>query len=265
MHLSSLHLYPIKSARGVAVKEAQLDDFGLSLDRRWMVVDDAGDFITQRQAHEMALIDVAIGSDDIQLDSPGRSALRIPITQDEGPPIQVRVWDDVCPAIEVSAEASTWFSDYLSRPARLVFMPGSTFRRVNPDVVPAHRRVSFADAYPALLIGEASLMDLNSRLATPLPMNRFRPNLVIEGSLPFEEDQWRQVQVGDIMFDLVKRCDRCVTTTIDQATGLQGKEPLLTLSKFRKWNGQVYFGQNVVHQSSGTIRIGDEVRVCFES
>lgn len=261
MHLSSLHVYPIKSARGIAVTSAELDDFGLVHDRRWMVVDAAGDLLTQREAHRMALVDVALENGTLVATAADMAALHIPVRQGPGPELQVRVWDDVCTAIDVGLEAAGWFTAYLQQPARLVFMPESTFRRVNPDYVPARRRVSFVDAYPALLIGESSLADLNSRLEHPLPMNRFRPNIVVHGSQPFEEDRWRHVQIGAVNFAVVKPCDRCVTTTIDQSTGEQGKEPLRTLAQFRKWNGQVYFGQNVVHQTGGTLRVGDAVVV----
>ncbi len=259
MHLSSLHLYPIKSARGIAVEQAHLDDFGLVLDRRWMVVDAAGDLITQREAHQMALVDVALENGHVVASTAGREPLRLPQTPGHGPEIRVRVWDDTCNAIDMGPDAAAWFTDYLERPARLVYMPDTTFRRVNPAYVAEPRRVSFADAYPVLLIGQNSLADLNRRLPAPLPMNRFRPNIVVEGGEPFEEDRWRHIQIGNVRFEVVKPCDRCVTTTIDQDTGEQGKEPLTTLSRFRKWNGQVFFGQNAVHQSAGTLHLGDPV------
>jgi uncharacterized protein YcbX len=140
-----------------------------------------------------------------------------------------------------------------------MYMPETTVRIANRKYVPQPRRVSFADAYPLLLVGEGSLDDLNRRMEQPLPMNRFRPNLVVAGSGPFAEDGWKTIQVGSIVMDIVKPCDRCVTTTIDQATGIAGKDPLRTLAQFRKWNGQVYFGQNVVHRTPGTVNRGDPV------
>ena len=258
MHLSSLHIYPIKSARGISLASSALDDFGLEGDRRWMVVDPSGRFISQREAHRLALLGVALDSGTLTLDGPGMDPLRLP-RMAEGPRTMVRIWEDSCDAAEVSPEAGRWLTAFLGTPARLVFMPDQTFRVVNQRYVPDRRRVSFADAYPALLTGESSLADLNGRMVTPLPMNRFRPNLVVQGSEAFEEDRWKTVRVGAVEFDVVKPCDRCVTTTIDQATAEQGKEPLRTLATFRKWNGLVYFGQNVVHRTSGVLRSGDPV------
>ncbi len=171
------------------------------------------------------------------------------------------IWGDRCEAQDGGEEAAAWFTGCLGFPARLVYMPESTFRRANPGYVAARRRVSFADAYPLLLIGSSSLVDLNQRMETALPMNRFRPNLVVSGSTPFDEDRWKQFRIGAVEFAVVKPCDRCVTTTIDQQTGVAGKEPLRTLATFRKWNGQVYFGQNVVHRQAGVLRVGQAVTV----
>ena len=259
MHLSSLHIYPIKSARGISLASAALDDFGLEGDRRWMVIDPSGRFVSQREAHRLALLEVDLDTTELILDAPGMSPLRLPRALADGRIAAVRIWEDTCEAIEGSAEAERWLTTFLGTPARLAYMPDQTFRVVNQRYVPDRRRVSFADAYPALLTGESSLADLNGRMASPLPMNRFRPNLVVRGSEPFEEDRWKTVRIGAVEFDVVKPCDRCVTTTIDQATGEQGREPLRTLATFRKWDGQVYFGQNVVHRTGGVLRSGDPV------
>lgn len=259
MHLSAINLYPIKSARGITLSAATLDDFGLAGDRRCMVVDATGRFVSQRESHRLALADVALEGDDLLVSGAGVGMLRIGRPPATAATLPVTIWDDECLAIDGGPMAAEWFTRFLGFPARLVYMPDSTFRTVNPDYVTRQRRVSFADAYPLLLATEGSLEDLNRRMEQPLPMNRFRPNLVVSGSAPFIEDQWKCVQVGEVSFDVVKPCDRCVTTTIDQATGVAGKEPLRTLAGFRKWNGQVYFGQNIVHRSSGTLRIGDQV------
>jgi len=261
MHLSAINLYPIKSARGIALSSVPLDEFGLAQDRRWMVVDSSGRFVSQREAHQMALVEVAVDGEALVITGAGMPDLRVTPPPADAAREQVTIWEDSCPAQSAGPEAARWFSAWLERPSRLVYMPSSTFRTANPEYVPEPRRVSFADAYPLLLIGEGSLEELNRRMDVPLPMNRFRPNLVVAGTEPFAEDQWKTIRVGDIVLDVVKPCDRCVTTTIDQATGMAGKEPLRTLAQFRKWNGQVYFGQNVVHRTPGWLRTGDPVVV----
>jgi uncharacterized protein len=259
MHLSGLNVYPIKSTRGVPLESGALDDFGLQHDRRWMVVDPGGTFMSQRDMPRLSQVRVGLDGEAITVAGTGAPEIRIQPPDDAAEVLTVRIWGDQCPARFAGAAAEQWFTRFLGVSARLVHMPLSTFRRVNPDYVADRRRVSFADAYPLLLIGEGSLGDLNSRLAAPLPMNRFRPNLVIAGSGAFDEDRWRTIRIGDLVFDVVKPCDRCVTTTVDQATGEKGKEPLTTLAQFRRWNGAVWFGQNLVHRSPGTLRLGDAV------
>jgi uncharacterized protein YcbX len=261
MHLSALNLYPIKSARGISLSSGKLDDFGLAQDRRWMVVDSAGRFVSQRESHRLALVHVAVEGADLVVGGAGAPDLRISPPSEDVRVEPVTIWDDECQARDAGSSAAEWFSRFLGLPVRLVYMPDTTFRTVNPDFVPERRRVGFADAYPVLLIGEGSLQELNRRMEQPLPMNRFRPNLVVAGSAAFAEDGWKTVKVGEVTFDVVKPCDRCVTTTIDQSTGLAGKEPLRTLALFRKWNGQVYFGQNLVHHAPGVLHIGDSITV----
>jgi uncharacterized protein YcbX len=259
MHLSSIHIYPLKSARGLSLDHVALDEFGLRSDRRWMVVDATGRFISQRECHRLALVTVGITPEGLLIDGPGMTPLAIRFPAEEQREVPVQIWDDTCGGVDGGEAAAEWFTRFIGAPARIVYMPDGSFRRVNARYVPEPRRVSFADAYPILLVGESSLADLNRRMSSPLPMNRFRPNLVITGSPPFAEDGWRSVRIGSLEFDIVKPCDRCVTTTIDQFTGEQGKEPLRTLARFRKWNGQVYFGQNIVHRKIGTLAVGDAV------
>ena len=259
MHLSAINLYPIKSLRGIPLTSARLDDFGLAGDRRWMVADPTGRFVSQREEHRLALVHVAVDGKELVVGAAGEPDLRVGVPAADTPTEPVTIWADECLAQDGGSEAARWFSRYLDTPVRLMYMPDTTVRIANPDFVPEPRRVSFADAYPLLLIGEASLADLNRRMEQPLPMNRFRPNLVVAGSEPFAEDGWKTIQVGSIVMDIVKPCDRCVTTTIDQETGIAGKDPLRTLAQFRKWSGQVYFGQNVVHRSPGTLTQGDPV------
>ena len=171
----------------------------------------------------------------------------------------VTVWDDTCPATWVGERAAEWFSDFLGSPCSLVHMADEVVRPANPAFAASGVRVGFADAFPFLLISEESLADLNRRLADPLPMNRFRPNLVVAGVEPYAEDGWQKIEIGGIRLQVVKPCGRCLVTTTDQATGDRGKEPLRTLATYRKVGGEVMFGQNVVHENTGRLTVGDSV------
>jgi uncharacterized protein YcbX len=176
-----------------------------------------------------------------------------------GRPIATQVWEDSLAVVAPDHKADDWFSNYLGHEAMLAYMPSSVMRPVDAQYAPDGGRASFADGFPFLLVGEASLADLNARLATPVPMNRFRPNLVVSGSLPFAEDAWRHVTIGGIPMQVVKPCARCVVTTTDQVTLERGHEPLRTLATFRRQEGKVMFGQNVVHYGTGMLRVGDRV------
>jgi uncharacterized protein len=238
-----------------------VDDFGLRYDRRWMVVDGAGEFISQRTHPQLALVIPSIEDGTLKIEGPGRPPLRVPLDPLPAISTQVTIWDHSCSATWLGERTARWFSDFLGCPASLVHMPASTMRPANPVFAPVGTRVSFADAYPFLLISEPSLADLNRRLSVPLPMNRFRPNLVVAGCEPYEEDGWRSIRIGEIPLEIVKPCDRCVITTTDQITGDRGKEPLRTLATYRNVDGKVLFGQNVVHRGAGTLRVGDRVRL----
>jgi len=257
MHLSSLHVYPLKSARGISVDSVELDDFGPVLDRRWMLVGPDRVVVTQREAHRLALVQVDIADGELQLAAPGAGRLEVGQGGATSPLVEVEIWDDRCRARDLGDDAARWFTGFLGQPVRLVFMPAETFRPVDSNHVDQPRRVSFADGFPLLLIGDGSLAELNRRLARPVPMNRFRPNLVLAGTEPFAEDGWASVQVGSVVFDVVKPCARCVVTTIDQQTAEPGGEPLRTLATFRRRENGVHFGQNLLHRAPGRIRVGD--------
>ena len=259
IRLSGLNLYPIKSARGIALSEWDVDDFGLRYDRRWMVVDGAGEFISQRTHPRLALVIPSIEEGALKIEGPERPPLRVPLDPLPAITTRVTIWDHNCSATWLGEGPARWFSDFLGCPASLVHMPASTMRPANPVFAPVGTRVSFADAYPFLLISEASLADLNRRLSVPLPMNRFRPNLVVTDCEPYAEDSWRSIRIGEIPFQVVKPCDRCVITTTDQLSGDRGKEPLRTLATYRNVDGKVLFGQNVVHRAGGRLRVGDQV------
>jgi uncharacterized protein YcbX len=256
--LAAIFIYPVKACRGVPLDRAQVVERGLEGDRRWMIVDQDDAFVTQRQDPRLALIDVMPGPDGFSLSAPGLSAVQVPWQLEKGPARTVQVWRHTGDAREHAA-GSAWISGYLGAPHRLVYMPDSHRREVNPEKAGPGHIVGFADGYPFLLIGQASLDDLNARLTEPVEMRRFRPNLVVEGSPPFAEDGWSRLQIGSLAFRGVKPCDRCTVTTVDPDTGARGPEPLRTLSTYRKQEHQVLFGMNLVHDQRGTIAVGDAV------
>lgn len=258
--LSQLTVYPIKSAGGVFIRSWEVDDFGLRHDRRWMVVDGGGRQVTQRTHPRLALARPAFAGDRLRISAPGLTDLELPLRPAGGITTTVVVWDDVCEAVWLGEDAAAWFSRLLAAPVSLVYMPESTLRPANPAYVRAGVRVSFADAFPFLLLSEESLADLNGRMAVALPMNRFRPNLVVRGGAAFAEDELGEFAIGTVRFRAVKPCDRCALTTTDQETAERGVEPLRTLATYRKRDGKVYFGQNVVHTGTGRLEIGDRVR-----
>ncbi|HEY9706973.1 MAG TPA: MOSC domain-containing protein [Oculatellaceae cyanobacterium] len=259
--LSGIYIYPIKSAAGISLKTAQVEKRGFQCDRQWMLVDQTGKFLTQRQFPRMALISVLLDKDRLVVKAPNRKSLSLPIHMDSDHYVRVQVWNDVCDAILLGEEVSQWFSEFLEISCQLVYMPERSFRPVNPRYATNNEQVSFADGFPFLLISEASLEDLNQRLDEPVPMNRFRPNLVVTGCEAFAEDSWRSIRIGSIVFRVVKPCDRCTITTVDQALGIRGKEPLQTLAKYRRSNGKILFGQNLIPEKVGLLHIGDAVEI----
>jgi uncharacterized protein len=262
--ISAIYIYPVKSCRGIALTSANLDRWGLECDRNWMLVDDSGKFITQRQLHRMSLIATALALDCLILNAPGMSELHLPILPFSDRPatkIEVVVWRDRVLADDCGQQASEWFSKFLGVSCRLVRMNQEFNRPTDPTYTPPYLpgQVTFADGFPLLIISEASLADLNSRLANPVPMNRFRPNLVVKDCAAFAEDTWQKLKIGEVLFYGVKPCSRCVITTVDQATGSSGKEPLLTLATYRSNRGGIFFGQNLIHAHQGTIKLGDVI------
>ncbi|MFZ6026854.1 MAG: MOSC domain-containing protein [Chloroflexota bacterium] len=261
MHVSALYTYPIKSCRGTPVDSAQVGPRGIQGDRQLMLVTTEGNFLTQRQHPRMALIYPQWQADYLKLVAPAMPDQAIQPTN-AGPRRRVVVWRDTCDAIDQGDRAAEWFSEYLGFSCRLVRMADDFVRQVNQAYAPRPSdQTGFADGYPFLIVSQASLDDLNTRLSAPLPMDRFRPNLVIAGCMPFAEDGWQVIRVGDLLFDVVKPCARCVVTTTDQDTAVRGKEPLNTLAAYRTLDGKVMFGQNAIHRSGGQICRGDTVDV----
>jgi uncharacterized protein YcbX len=258
--VSDLYIYPVKSLGGFSLPAAMLTDRGFKYDRRWMLIDENNRFISQREVPAMAFLQTDIQEENLLITNKQTADLiMIPFAPLSAATMMVTVWDDTCVAQHVSDEADAWFSRQLNMSCRLVYMPDSTKRTVDQEYAHNREITSFSDGYPLLIIGQSSLDDLNSRLATHLPMNRFRPNIVFTGGLPFQEDNMKQFSIGDIQFFGVKRCARCVITTIDQESGVKAKEPLKTLSTYRAENQKIYFGQNLLFNGSGTIRIGDRI------
>jgi uncharacterized protein YcbX len=230
-----------------------------------MAVDPDGRMITQRTHPRLALVRPSFLESSLRLEAPNNPPLHLPLEiptfRSGDRMIRATIWNDTCDAVWLGTEAAQWLSSVLGSPCGLVYMPDSTIRPADPTYAPAGVRVSFADAYPFLLISEASLEELNSRLTHPLPMNRFRPNLVIDGCAPHAEDSLRKFELGGMTFRPVKPCDRCVVTTTDQETLARGVEPLRTLATYRKVGGGVMFGQNVVHQGTGQLIVGASLLV----
>jgi len=259
--VSELYIYPIKSLGGISLSNAEVTDRGLKYDRRWMLVDEQNRFLTQREYPQMALLKVQVENDGLLVTHHLNGSVAIPFEQHNQGKQEVAIWDDTCAGVFVDSELDNWFSAALGIKCRLVHMPEDTHREVDQRYASPGMITSFADAYPFLLIGQASLNDLNSRLAEPLPMNRFRPNIVFTGGEPFAEDLMNHIQVADINFYGAKLCARCVFTTIDQLTAVKAKEPLKTLAQYRLMDKKIMFGQNLVHEGTGIITIGDTLNV----
>lgn len=267
MYLSEINIYPVKSLAGISLKESKIERRGLEFDRRWLLVDENNKFLTQREFPKMATVKTEITPDGLLVSSNGDS-LKIAFEPAGGETKTVKIWSNRCKAKIYESGVNEWFGNVLETKCKLVVMPEETRRKVDYfHRIEADDHVSFADAYPFLLIGENSLADLNSRLAEDLPMNRFRPNLVVADSEGFAEDGWKRIKIGANVFHVVKPCARCVITTIDQDAGKKdGKEPLKTLAQFRtpkrSIKKKILFGQNLIAETAGAVlRVGDKVEI----
>ncbi|NML64782.1 MOSC domain-containing protein [Hymenobacter sp. RP-2-7] len=267
--LTGLFIYPVKSLGGISLPEAEVTARGLQYDRRWLLVDAHNRFLTQREHPELALLAVEAAYNGFLLRHRQRPELRplyIPFEAAADKTAFVTIWDDMVFAQRGTAAADQWLSEALGRPCRLVYMDDMARREVEPDkpeLNPAGTLVSFADGYPYLLASEASLAKLNAQLTEPVPMNRFRPNLVVAGLPADAEDTWHDFRIAGLPFRAVRGCGRCVMTTIDQETGLKnpGGEPLRTLATYRQQGRKIMFGQNVTGPAAGRLRVGDAVTV----
>ncbi|MEM8506606.1 MAG: MOSC N-terminal beta barrel domain-containing protein [Bacteroidota bacterium] len=257
--ISELYVYPIKSMGGISLKSARLTDTGFAFDRYWMLVDSNRKCLTQREFPVMALFQVQFIAEGIKVIF-NDTAVAIPNTTTTTSTMECRIWEDTVWAVEVSGEVSKWFSKHLGQQVRLVCMAPNSVRYVKRH---APSKVHFPDSSPYLVVGEAALGYLNEKNNSPIPMDRFRPNIVFQGGAPHEEDTWQTIQIGNCNFENTKACARCTVITIDQKTGKQGEEPLLGLSKYRLQDRKILFGQyfKVVQNFGEWIRVGDTLDV----
>lgn len=277
MKISEINIYPIKSLSGISTRKSIVEARGLKYDRRFMLVDEKNDLITQRKIPKMAAIDVEIRGNNLKVSAKDFEDLRIPFDFANKKKIKVRVWKSFCDALAADEEINRWFSKVLEKKCRLVKMPESTHRRINEKFNRGDEIVSFADGYAFLIIGENSLKDLNLKLEKQILMNRFRPNFVVSDAEAFAEDIWKKIKIGGTYFRITKPCARCVITTIEQETGISDvREPLKALATYRKASdifpdnfekfdlnkNDVLFGQNLAAENFGKeIKVGDKVAI----
>jgi uncharacterized protein YcbX len=259
--VSGLYIYPIKGCRGISLSEAVVEDIGLADDRRLLVIDDDGTFLSQREVATMALIDVRVHPSGWQLSAPHVPSIVVTPTT-TGPTRLATIWRDTCMVVDQGDAIARWLSSVLGQTCRLVVMAPSYRRLVSADyALKADDAVSFADGYASLITNSRSLEDLNSKLSIPIGMDRFRPNVIVSGAPAWDEDEWHEIRIGDVEVTAVKPCARCVVTTTDQMNGSRSHEPLATLTTFRKFGHGVIFGQNLIHRTHGMIRVGDTVTI----
>lgn len=263
VRIVELNRYPVKSLAGISLTSAKLEEKGITFDRNWLVTLPSGKFLTQREFPKMALVKTAINEKgDLTLSAEGRSNILVPhIDHEESMGFKrVTVWRDECYAIDEGDDVAAWLSEFLETKCRLVKMKDGFKRPIVDDGKEFDGSVRFQDQFPLLVISRASLEALNDKLETPLPMNRFRPNIVIEGCEPFEEDEFKTLSSSSgVTLTSAKPCARCVVTTTDQATAQRGAEPLKTLATFRSSENGVLFGQNLLVTQPGRLNVGDEL------
>lgn len=262
--ITSLFIYPIKSLAGISLNDSFVESRGLKFDRRWMLVNQHNQFITQREHPRMAMLQPEITESSIIVRHRKQNIdpITIALAAPNSSPEMVTIWDDTCPAKEVSKEANDWFSKVLEMDCRLMYMHDASIRQADQRyAINEADKVSFADGYPVLMVSEESMNQLNQKMGLDYSIERFRPNVVFKGANPHQEDTLRKVQIGEVELYGVKPCARCVLTTIDPQTTEQGKEPLKTLSKYRKLNNKILFGENFIPANEGQIAVGDKLRI----
>ncbi len=258
--VSQLFVYPVKSCRGIALQQARVEAFGLQHDRRWMVVDQQGVMLTQRQHARMCLIQPEITGNGIRLTAEGMSAIDIAIP-DCQQRTEVVVWNDHCQSCDAGDAAAHWLSDFLQVSCRLVYFPHDEVRQVDLNYAQPGDKTAFSDGFPMLLISQASLDNLNAKLSVDIGIERFRPNLVVSGCDAHAEDQWSSLQINNMTFRVAKPCSRCVIPSINIDTAEREREPLKTLASYRRQHDKVYFGQNIIAEQQGELQIGMSVAI----
>ena len=260
IRVSGLSIYPVKSCREVKQNTSFVERFGLKNDRRWMVVDKNGVMLTQRKISKMCLIQAEVIEGGLNLHTATMNSLYVEYPLDNKK-ITVKVWSDECQAFDAGDHVANWLSDFLSTKCRLVYFPENEFRQVDLVYAEEGDKTAFSDGFPLLLISQASLDDLNQRLIQPITMNRFRPNIVVDGCEPFAEDSWKKMRIGEIDFRIVKPCSRCVIPSINIETAVREDEPTKTLMGYRKRENKIFFGENIIANNFGMIEVGMPVEI----
>ncbi len=262
IRLSQLYIYPVKSMAGIPLEASELDDMGLKYDRRWMLVDSQGRFMTQRTHPQMVLIRPTILDGRLLLTGSKGESVEVPGIEHAEERMSVQVWKDQVKAHRLSSAIDAWLSREIGDPCHLVFIADDEIRQCDPAYAKEGDRTGFSDGFPLLLISEASLDLLNEKLDAPVDMIRFRPNLVVAGCHAHAEDNWREISIGDIRFRIVKPCSRCPIPTVNPETGRkEGPEPLKTLMSYRRRDNKVWFGQNMVHEGKGLLQTSQQVEI----
>ena len=262
--LTGVALYPLKSGAGIEVDAREVEPCGLRGDRRWMVIDGDGVCVTARDRPQLVRVRAELVGPDLRLETHGREPLTVRRPDPGSPAARVWIWGQACRALDAGDAAARWMSEAMDKPVRLVAMDQRSKRRPDPERTLLEDEVSFADCYPVLAVGQSSLEDLNTRTPTPVSMRRFRPNFVVSGGEPYEEDGWRRIRIGRVEFEGVENCERCELPTVDPDTGIPDpqREPMRTLARYRRRaTGGVFLGQNLVPRGTGTVRVGDRVVV----
>lgn len=258
--VTQLFIYPVKSLAGIALESSEINSMGLAYDRRWMLVTPDGGFMSQRKTPDMVLIKTEINDGQLILSREGKGSHSVPKVTSGAPRMNVDIWGDKVNASMVGDTTDAWLSDVLDTQCHLVFIDDDEVRQCDLEVSNVGERTGFADAFPILIVSEESLIDLNQRLQSPVDMRRFRPNIVIKGMKAFGEDELKEFTIGELPMKAVKLCSRCPMPMVDPDLGKRaGQEPIATLSTYRKWDGNIFFGNNVIHQQEGTITIGDNL------
>ena len=259
--LSEIFIYPVKSLAGIKVSNWQVNEKGLLHDRKWMLIDSNNQFLSQRRVPKMVLIKTQLTENELILSTAVSGSILLPLYPVDGQSCITTIWHDQCSAKTTSNEADQWLSDFLGIECKLVYQADEVVRSVDPDYAMATDKINFSDGFPFLIVSEASLNTLNQAMDVQLPIQRFRPNLVISHCESYAEDSWREITINNIGFRLPKPCSRCSVPTIDTETAKTNKEPLTTLNRLRKWNKHVYFGQNALHNNTGDLSVGNEVEI----